>query len=117
MSYTPTMWQCGDVITAEKMNKIENGIAECCSGGGEPLILTAIDDEEYFMILSETFGTIKTAYMSNVLVLYAELDDDVTTYVPINMLSVDELGGGEIVFVGNMEFEASADSEYPHIHK
>ena len=55
--------------------------------------------------------------MSNVLVLYAELDDDVTTYVPINMLSVDELGGGEIVFVGNMEFEASADSEYPHIHK
>lgn len=34
MSYEPTVWQCGDTITADKMNKIENGIAECCSGGG-----------------------------------------------------------------------------------
>lgn len=27
MSYTPTNWQTGDVITAEKLNNIENGIA------------------------------------------------------------------------------------------
>lgn len=27
MSYTPTVWQNGDVITAEKLNHIENGIA------------------------------------------------------------------------------------------
>jgi len=26
MSYTPTVWQDGDVITAEKLNKLENGI-------------------------------------------------------------------------------------------
>lgn len=28
MSYTPTEWKGGDVITAEKMNKIESGINE-----------------------------------------------------------------------------------------
>ena len=26
MAYTPTNWQIGDIITAEKLNKIENGI-------------------------------------------------------------------------------------------
>lgn len=27
MAYTPTNWQCGDVVTAEALNKIEQGIA------------------------------------------------------------------------------------------
>lgn len=31
MSYTPTVWNTGDTITAEKLNKLENGVA---SGGG-----------------------------------------------------------------------------------
>ena len=25
MSYTPTAWQTGDVVTAEKLNKLEGG--------------------------------------------------------------------------------------------
>ena len=33
MSYVKTTWKDGDVITAEKLNKIENGI-EAASGGG-----------------------------------------------------------------------------------
>ena len=28
MAYTPTVWATGDVITAEKLNKAENGIAD-----------------------------------------------------------------------------------------
>ena len=31
--YTPTTWQCGDLITAEAMNKIEQGIANAGGGG------------------------------------------------------------------------------------
>lgn len=26
MAYTPTVWQDGDVLTAEKLNKLENGV-------------------------------------------------------------------------------------------
>lgn len=26
MSYTPTVWQSGDVVTSEKLNKLENGV-------------------------------------------------------------------------------------------
>ena len=35
MSYTPTNWQCGDTVTADKLNKMEQGIANAGSGGGE----------------------------------------------------------------------------------
>ena len=28
MSYEPTEWNCGETITAEKMNKLERGVAE-----------------------------------------------------------------------------------------
>ena len=33
MSYQPTNWKSGDVISSEKLNKIENGIQSASSGG------------------------------------------------------------------------------------
>lgn len=33
MSYTPTEWKSGDTVTSAKLNKMEAGIAEGCSGG------------------------------------------------------------------------------------
>ena len=35
MAYTPTTWETGDVITSQKLNKIENGVANT-----NPLIVT-----------------------------------------------------------------------------
>ena len=37
MAYTKQTWECGDVITAEKLNHMEDGIAN--SGGGTALII------------------------------------------------------------------------------
>ena len=34
MSYTPTEWKTGDIVTAQKLNKIEAGISESGSGSG-----------------------------------------------------------------------------------
>lgn len=34
MSYEPTVWATGDVITSTKLNKLENGLAEASGGGG-----------------------------------------------------------------------------------
>ena len=41
-SYTPTTWATGDIITAEKLNKIEQGIAN--AGSGNWLVVNAISD-------------------------------------------------------------------------
>lgn len=34
MSYTPTEWKSGDVITSENLNKLEQGVAAAGGGGG-----------------------------------------------------------------------------------
>ena len=34
MAYDKTVWADGDLITAERMNKIENGIEDAQGGGG-----------------------------------------------------------------------------------
>lgn len=34
MAYTPTEWATGDVITAQKLNKMEQGIADAGAGAG-----------------------------------------------------------------------------------
>lgn len=34
MAYNPTVWQTGDIVTAEKLNKLENGLANVDVGGG-----------------------------------------------------------------------------------
>lgn len=42
MAYTKQNWECGDLITADKMNHIEDGIEGASSGGGS-LIVTVTD--------------------------------------------------------------------------
>ena len=46
MAYTPTQWTTGDDVTATKLNKMENGIANA----GNALIAT------------DTSGTLERAY-------------------------------------------------------
>lgn len=44
MSYTPTEWETGQTITAEKLNKLEQGVA--ASGGAFVTTVTATHDPE-----------------------------------------------------------------------
>ena len=96
MSYTPTEWTTGDVITAEKLNKIENGIVEAggsgSSGGGGygPLIVTVtIEEDEGYTIftMDKTAGEIIAAMP----LVYQRIDTQgkvgtVTRYLPIGNL-------------------------------
>lgn len=34
MAYEPTVWECGDKITAEKLNKLETAVEELSENGG-----------------------------------------------------------------------------------
>ena len=45
MSYTPTEWKTGDVITSSGLNKMEEGIAAASSGGGGALVTVAVYSE------------------------------------------------------------------------
>ena len=62
MSYTPTVWETGDTITAEKLNKIEDAMS--------PLIITVSGDG----VLSHTYREILSA-SENARGVFLRLDD------------------------------------------
>ena len=72
MSYTPTTWATGDVITAEKLNNMENGIANAGSGtsAGNAVVFefTAAQDPEsygnYIITTDVTFEEVKSAMLA-----------------------------------------------------
>lgn len=48
MSYTPTEWKTGDVVTSAKLNKLEQGVADAGGGGIDALVVTftaTVDDQ------------------------------------------------------------------------
>lgn len=61
MAYTPTVWATGDIITAEKLNKIENGI-ENVSGSIYAVTITNIDYTNSTFTYDKTWNEIKAAY-------------------------------------------------------
>ena len=67
MSYEPKTWECGDTITAEALNHLEQGVANAGGGGTEPLILT-YDYEAHH--LGATFGEIKDAVLAGTPVFF-----------------------------------------------
>lgn len=57
MAYNPTNWQAGDIVTAEKLNNIEQGI----SGLQYDLIFSALEDGEgndVYTVISGTYSNI-----------------------------------------------------------
>lgn len=42
MSYTPTEWKTGDVVTSTKLNKLEQGVAN--AGGGSGVLVVNVND-------------------------------------------------------------------------
>ena len=58
MAYTPTEWQTGDIVTAEKLNKIEGGIEECSSNipSVSGLVEGSMDTETDIATINKSFN-------------------------------------------------------------
>jgi len=91
MSYTPNEWQRGDVVTSEKLNHMEQGIAE--SGGGyDGRIRLTFDEHGEIsggLLESGTYDSIlnvlDTQKAANIIVYIqseAEFGDTIFSYTP-----------------------------------
>lgn len=134
MSYEPTVWAAGDVVTATKMNKIEQGISESSSSGGSTGLVVNMEEEDGTYVLSERFSTIADCIESGGIVYVhgtktIEGSDEGGTpsrsgsgteidfYVPVQTLVDSESGIYGIMVavysVGNYNFVAATREDYP----
>lgn len=85
MSYEKQTWQTGDVITASKLNHIENGIADSSQiEGGGSFIFSITPDGEDSYVADKSFSEIKHAIDSGLVPfvhLRQEFNRDVQDYL------------------------------------
>ena len=76
MSYTPTNWVTGDVVTAEKLNKIEQGIVGSSIGGGGAFVVTFtadFDNGTYTNVETDhTYAEVKAAIEAGQAVIFQQ---------------------------------------------
>ena len=120
MSYTPTEWKKGDLITSEKLNKIEEGIVNAgSSGGGVFIIEENWDEDGNIATLDKTLGEIKNAFSLKIPVFimssYYDSETDKTSFyneVLIRLVFNPNNNYYELVTSDN-DFYAVEDSDYP----
>ena len=63
MAYERQTWECGETITAEKLNHMEEGISSA-SGGGTPLLATITIGEELELSIDKTYEEMVNALIN-----------------------------------------------------
>ena len=121
MSYTPTEWKSGDVITSEKLNNLEQGVASASGGGGTgggALIVSYTDrteDETTILTLTSTWKEIQTAIASGK-VIYLLVAENEQNYMAFLYIHGDADNNEYMVsFEGSFTFLAQNDTDYPEM--
>ena len=112
MSYDPTIWKSGDVVTSAKLNKIEKGIEDAGSGGGGGGGVLIVGIDMATMTLDKTYAEIASAGFA---VLSALGDAGLYMVGPLTLYGVDD-GVYKVQFtMGNSSVPFTTDSEdgYP----
>lgn len=83
MSYTPSDWKTGDIITADKLNNMESGIV-----GSAKVFFVEVNQETG--VVNKTWNEIKNALSDGMLCLTANSNDEAAV---ISVISSAALGG------------------------
>lgn len=109
MAYTPTVWQTGDVITAEKLNKAEQGI-EAASAQSLKVMITT---EGTTSTMDKTFKEIADVLDAGGSVLFMEVGE----YGGYDIYRTDNYGYNESVnyylTVNHLLFVAESEDDNP----
>lgn len=103
MAYTPTEWKKGDIVTSEKLNKLENGVA---AGG---VLVVSVDaetgalDKTYAEIVGATLAVLKTVVDG---LIFASC-----------LNTFGETDGSYIVVFGEDQYTTNSEDGYPESTK
>ena len=116
MSYTPTEWQRGDIVTSQKLNKLEQGVAN--AGGSGIFYVTKIftGSDPVITSLNKTWKEIRDAAQSSLVTCkrtYA--DEDSCDFVYLSGYA--EASNGDpyaVMFSSGETFFADTENDYPN---
>lgn len=114
MSYEPTIWKDGDLVTSAKLNKIEQGIAE--GGNGGILIAHLTSTGPYSGILDKTWQEIHDAevcYICNIDSNFSVKYPVIQTMGDANNNTVIALGLESLSSINLMVLVAESPNDYP----
>lgn len=107
MAYVPTVWETGDVITAEKLNKAEEGI----QAANADVLLVSVTPDSDPETLDKKFSEIFGAYPK----VLVTTEPDGTLYSPLAGFYIKE--GAESVYsvlmTDGTEYRATTEDGYP----
>lgn len=117
MSYTPTNWKAGDVVTSAKLNKMEQGIA---AGGGIRIVhLTHLEDESSegetvspTMQLDITPNELREAFENEKLVVTFTSEDSAMSVGIISAVYLEDSTYGCMIFGNGARFYSTDPDEY-----
>ena len=122
MSYTPTDWKSGDTITSEKLNKMEQGIADAGGSSGGGAFVVGVTFTESTATLDKTWQEIYDAVSGgSIACLNYEVVEESggsSLYTDlITKLAYDDSDPTDLYYsiftVGGYSFDASGANEYP----
>lgn len=111
MSYEKTTWSSGDVITAEKLNKIENGV----ENSNSVLIVHRVSGDGGYA-LDKTWKEIHDAYVSGIPCILEDIDERggevSTTYQPCSRIdSQVHNDSSQVANTYGVTFDGSYDTD------
>lgn len=117
MTYMPTNWQTGDIVTAEKLNKLENGVANADGAGG--FMLVSRTDSGINKSYNELLAAVNNSIMPVLVSTYEEGSDtdgetDTRLYELQGLLSArSSQGNAYQASFRSAESFASTDADHP----
>ena len=114
MAYTPTQWETGDTITAEKLNKIESGIEGATNDGGVLLINVVHDEDTGITTLDKTWKEIHDAFIQGLSCITYLEDGGGTWYNSIINVVYDGSNYSVTEGVINLEYTTDNENGYPN---
>ena len=115
MSYTPTEWESGDIVTSAKLNKLEQGVA--AAGGSGAFYVTRIftGSDPVITSLNKTWKGIRDAAQS-LLVICKRTYEDEDSCDFVYLSAYAEGGNGDpysVTFSSSETFFADTENDYP----
>lgn len=108
MAYTPTDWRAEEFVTANQLNKLEQGI----TGVMRVLIVHLIDGSDTF---DRTYAEIRNAMKNGTIVIL--LDDKVNSEGSVNMNLINAAGyngSTYYVYINHIDiYDTSTENGYP----